>query len=326
MVNETANTLISEPMLKTQDNHLSWLEADDLVVLIVNLHAGIFSQGSAMAELIDELTKHELRLEVYQTLSVGHGTVLAAKHGMRADLIICAGGDGSLNEVMNGLMSLKQAPPLAYIPAGTTCDFARTLHIPIDDYRQAAQLAISGKPVALDIGTMNANRHFAYIASFGAFTSVASQTPRKLKKQWGHLAYVLEGLKSLTNIKPIRVKVETDDHQFEEDLLFGSISNATSIGGLLRISENAVLMDDGKFEVMMIKSYVNPLETGSLISALLNQDYSDKNIIFFSTNRLKLSFETAQQWTIDGEDAGMQQLVEIENVRKALRVVIPLDE
>lgn len=324
MVNEMSNTLISDHQLKTQDNHMSWLDSDDLVVLIVNLHAGVFSEGSAMAEVIDELTKQELRLEIYQTLTVGHGTVLAAKHGMRADLIICAGGDGTLNEVTNGLMSLQNPPPLAYIPAGTTCDFARTLHIPIDDYRAAARLAISGKPVALDIGTMNANKNFVYVASFGAFTSVASQTSRKMKKQWGHLAYVVEGLKSIANIKPIRVKVEMDDATFEEDLLFGSISNATSIGGLLRINENAVLMDDGKFEVMLIKSHVNPIETGSLISALLNQDYHDKNIIFFSTNRLRLTFEKPQAWTVDGEDAGIQDVVEIKNLRQALRVVIPM--
>ncbi len=324
MVNEQ-NPLLQEQLKQTADNHLSYLDSGDLVVLILNLHAGTFAVSNAIANIIDELTKLDIVLEVYQTKKVGDGAILAAKHGLRAKLIVCAGGDGTLNEVCNGLMSLKHAPPLAYIPAGTTCDFARTLRLPIEDYKAAASIAGHGQPVPLDIGKMN-HRYFAYVASFGAFTHVASSTPRKMKMNWGHLAYVIEGLKSLPSIKPIRVKIELDDAVIEEDLLFGSVSNTTSIGGLLRIDESQVLMDDGKFEIMLIKNPSNPLETPLLLSSLLNQDYQDKNLIFFSTSKLKLHFPDPVSWTLDGEDVGFHSLVEIENKKQALRIMLPQDE
>lgn len=323
-MNEKLNPLVQKTFPLTADSHLGWLNEGDLVVLIINFHAGTISEGNGVTEIIDEITKLDVRLEVYRSKGVADATVLAAKHGLRANLIVCVGGDGTLNEVCSGLMTLQSPPPLAYIAAGTTCDFARTLRLPINDYREAARIISSGHPVPLDIGKMN-TKHFVYVASFGAFTSVASNTPQKLKKSWGHLAYVIEGLRSLPSVKPIPVRIELEDAVIEDELLFGAISNTTSIGGLLRISEKNVLMDDGKFEVMLIKFPTNPLDAANLLSSLIDQNYHNKNIYFFSTARLRFTFPDDVRWTLDGEDAGLLQHVDINNMKQALRIVIPVE-
>ncbi len=325
MVNEKLNPLIQDTIPLTADNHLNWLNEDDLVVLIINFHAGSLSQGNGVAEIIDELTKLNVRLEVYRTKSIGDAAVLAAKHGLRAELIVCVGGDGTLNEVSSGLVTLKTPPVLAYIAAGTTCDFARTFHLPIDEFREASKIISTGLPVPIDVGVMN-NKHFVYVASFGAFTAVASSTPQKLKKTWGHLAYVIEGLKSLPGIKPISVRVELDDAVIEDQLIFGAITNSTSIGGLIRISERNVLMDDGKFEVLLVRNPQNALDAANLLSALINQNYRNKHIHFFSTSHLRFSFPDPVRWTIDGEDAGLLHNVDIKNKKQALKIVIPIEE
>lgn len=325
MNSELQNPLIQDSIELSAESYTSWLGEDSVVVLIINFYAGTLAQGNGVTEILDEMTKLGARLEVYRSRAIGDAKILAAKHGLRADLIVCAGGDGTLNEVVSGLMTLKNPPPLGYIAAGTTCDFARTLHLPIADYRAAAKILSEGAPVPLDIGRMN-DLHFVYVASFGAFTTVASDTSHKMKKAWGHLAYLIEGLRSLPSIKPIRVEVEMDDETIDDELIFGAVTNSTSIGGLLRIAERNVLMDDGKFEVLLIRSPQNPLDAANLVSALINQDFTNKHIHFFSTNKLKLRLPEAIRWTIDGEDAGAQEEVSIENIKQALKIVIPVSE
>lgn len=324
MTSEAMNELLETNLPEDKGGSDSWLVPGSLMVLIINFHAGSFADGPAVSQILRELTKLDARLEVYQSKAAGDAGSLATEHGARADLVICAGGDGTLNEVCSGLMALDNPPPLAYIASGTTCDFARTLRLPIHEYTEAAKVIPNGRPVPIDIGKMN-DRYFVYVASFGAFTNVSSTTPRKMKKNWGHIAYIIEGLKSLHTLKATSVHIELKDAVFEEELLFASISNTTSIGGLLRINESHVLMDDGKFEVMLIRYPANPLETPALLSALINQDYRDKNILFFSTSHIKMKFQEPVYWTLDGEEAGLHREVDIQNYQRALRVVLPLD-
>ncbi|MDD2213962.1 MAG: diacylglycerol kinase family lipid kinase [Oscillospiraceae bacterium] len=292
------------------------------IVLLINYFAGSFKGSSAVTDVIEELTAEGHAIKVVQTVPPEQMPQHIAALAQDCDLLICMGGDGTLNQVIDSLLQLDHRPLLGYIAAGTTCDFARTLGLPIDDFALAARQIVHGQVGTLDAGCLN-DRHFAYVASFGAFTQVATGTPRQLKQNLGHVAYFLEGLRSLPSIKPIPVKVTWEDGELNTPLIFGAVSNSTSIGGMLRLSEEDVKMDDGLFECMLIKQPASPIETPTMLAKLMNQDYSDKNILFFSCKELTFSFDNPVAWTVDGEIAGDLLNARVTNLYHALDFVFP---
>ena len=241
------------------------------------------------------------------------------------DLIACSGGDGTIDEVATGMMKRremgKDVVPVGYIPAGTTNDFAKSLHIPRKPLA-AADNAVKGVPFPCDIGKFN-DSVFVYIAAFGIFTDVSYETDQAVKNVLGHMAYILEGAKRIFNIPSYKIKVEHDGEVIEDEFIFGMVTNSRSVGGFSNMVGKNIVFDDGLFEVTLIKTPKNPIALQEIIAALLIEQVDTKHMYTFKTK--KITFDSVEEipWTLDGEFGGEQDYVEIENVQKAMEIMVP---
>ena len=241
------------------------------------------------------------------------------------DLIACSGGDGTIDEVATGMMKRremgKDVVPVGYIPAGTTNDFAKSLHIPRKPLA-AADNAVKGVPFPCDIGKFN-DSVFVYIAAFGIFTDVSYETDQAMKNVLGHMAYILEGAKRIFNIPSYKIKVEHDGEVIEDEFIFGMVTNSRSVGGFSNMVGKNIVFDDGLFEVTLIKTPKNPIALQEIIAALLIEQVDTKHMYTFKTK--KITFDSVEEipWTLDGEFGGEQDYVEIENVQKAMEIMVP---
>lgn len=226
------------------------------------------------------------------------------------DLIVCAGGDGTLNQVVCGLITLERKLPLGYLPVGTTNDFATSLKLPKKPI-EAALRVLEGEDHNLDAGKFGADNYFVYVASFGAFTHTSYTTTQSLKNTLGHMAYILEGMKELPNLQAYHIKVETEEETFEEEFVFGSVSNTSSIGGIIRLSEEEVFLDDGLLELTLVKMPKNLLDLHRIVISLINGNYDPSVITFRHVKTVKFSSEEEIPWSLDGEYASGGTEVEI---------------
>ncbi len=232
------------------------------------------------------------------------------------DLLVCAGGDGTLNRVANGLMSAPTRPPLGYIPCGTTNDFATGLGIPKDIEKAAASIR-KGSPFPIDIGAFG-DRHFTYVASFGAFSESSYKASQDAKNRIGHMAYVFEAVRDLPNIRPCRMTVESEQGILKGEYVFGAVSNSTSLGGMVRLSPEEISYNDGLFEVMLISMPKNVLDLQNIIFSLVRKQYNSDLITFFKAGHLTFSMDQIFPWSLDGEFEKGANLVEIRNKPRAL--------
>lgn len=235
------------------------------------------------------------------------------------DTVVCAGGDGTLNHVINGLMRLPAPPPLGYLPAGTTNDFASALGVPRDIPR-AAEAILQGVPRPLDIGSFN-HRYFSYVASFGVFTNSSYNAPQQNKNRLGHFAYVIEALRDFSGLTPRRMTFETEDEIIRGDFIFGAIANSTSLGGLLRLPARDVSYHDGLFEVLLIPMPRTATELQQIVFSLVRQQYNPDYVRFFKTRRLTISMETVTPWSLDGEFESGARRIEIVNHARAISLL-----
>ncbi len=286
------------------------------LLLIVNPCAGTKRIIRYLPEIIALFRKNGYENTVYMTAERGDGTAIAAQRGADFDRIVCAGGDGTFNEVMAGVLSAGLHVPLGYIPCGSTNDFASSLHLP-KTIMKAASCAMDGSPMPVDVGRFG-ERYFSYVASFGAFAKTSYSTPQNIKNALGHLAYLLEGIKDIPTIRPIHIRVETEQKTLEDDYIFGAISNTTSVGGVLTLDESRVDLNDGLFELLLIKSPKDIMELNECIRALSTQDYNSRMITFLSTAQLHISSPIPLDWTLDGECAAGITDVTIENLKSAI--------
>lgn len=291
------------------------------IYFIYNPHAGKEQIGPKLNEIICILAEKENELTVVPT--TGH---LDAQNRIEHlqdgyDMVVCSGGDGTLDEVVTGMMKrpVEKRVPIGYIPAGTTNDFAKSLEIP-RNMPEAAKAAMSGKPFACDIGSFNED-FFVYIASFGIFTEVSYSTKQEMKNVLGHMAYVLEGMKSLYNIKSYKMRVSSDEMEFEGDFLFGMITNSKSVGGFKGIVKGDVKFDDGVYEATFIKRPKNPLELQEILTSLLIEEIDTNYMYSFRTKKLVIEAEEAVSWTLDGEFGGEHHQVVIENNQKSVEII-----
>ena len=235
--------------------------------------------------------------------------------------MVCCGGDGTLNEVINGILLSGKTLPVGYLPAGSTNDFANSMKMPTDLIRGAAGICKTEEPVELDVGRFNGKRFFTYIASFGAFTSTSYTVPQSIKNSLGHFAYVLAGIKDVTSIKPYSVSGFTKDRTFEGDYIFGAVSNSFSVGGVIKLDRTVVNLSDGQFEVLFVKQPKNPAQLNKILWGLINTDFSDGEVFeFFKTDKITLKMPSDANWTLDGEFEGGQSTVEIENIPSAIHL------
>ncbi len=290
---------------------------------IFNLQSGKATIGSKLGSVIDMFTKAGYEVTARPTQE-RLDACAAAKYACNVgyDLIVCSGGDGTLNEVIQGVMKSEDKIPIGYIPAGSTNDFARGVGIP-KGIEEAVQWIINGKPYPCDIGSFN-DKYFTYIAAFGAFIEVTYETSQQAKNMLGHAAYILNGLTKLKSIKSYHMSVTYDTGTIEDDYIFGMVTNSSSVAGLLSLSD--FLLDDGLYEVTLIKTPSNPLDLQRIIHSLLNIDIDIDTayIKSFRTSKIKFECDEELQWTIDGEYGGSYKVTNICNNKQAIELMTDL--
>ena len=277
----------------------------------------------SLADVLDVFVKEGYEVTAYPTQKVEDALEKTRNFAEEYELVVCSGGDGTLNEVVNGMVARQYKVPIGYIPAGTTNDFARSMEIP-KSMLQAAHVAVKGNPCGRDVGKLN-DKHFIYIAAFGIFTDVAYSTDQDMKNVIGHLAYVLEGAKRVFNVPSIRAKVTCDDLIIEDEFVFAMVANTISVGGFKSFIED-VTFDDGLFEVSLIKTPKNPKELNDIISALVLKHINSDIVTSIKASRIEFEFDEAVRWTIDGEFGGNHKHVVIENKKQLLEFMIPTEQ
>lgn len=290
------------------------------LLFIYNSHSGKGAIKSKLADIIDLMVKAGYRVTAYPTQSRNDATRITEQEGARHDLIVCSGGDGTLDEVVTGMMRMEHKKPIGYIPAGSTNDFANSLKLP-KNTQKAAEIAVHGERFACDVGKFNDN-NFIYVAAFGIFTEVSYQTSQELKNLLGHAAYILEGAKSLLDIEAYTMRVENEGKTVEADFIYGMVSNSISVGGFKQIAGKNVLLDDGVFEVTLIKRPKNPLELNEIIASLLSRVDNTELIYSFKTDHICFYAEKEVPWTLDGEYGGAHKTVVVDNCHKAVEIMV----
>ncbi|NLD59214.1 MAG: YegS/Rv2252/BmrU family lipid kinase [Clostridiales bacterium] len=289
-------------------------------LIVLNPLAGKRQAERRIDELRGILEADGMPSELYQTSARGDAhSVVLCRAGEFAR-IVCIGGDGTLNEVISGLVESKFDRPIGYIPAGTTNDLAASYGLSFD-LLKAARNVVEGEAIYIDVGSFN-GRHFAYTASFGAFTRAAYAAPQQVKNVLGHLAYILEGVRDVARIRPYRVRFDADGERFEEDYIFGTVSNSTSMGGVLRFDPRRVDLHDGKFEMLLVRA---PEHIGQLVlaaAALQRQNYDNELLHFVSAGRIVAEADPEMAWTLDGEYQPGAGAIEILNLHDAVRLIV----
>lgn len=289
------------------------------LLLLMNPFAGTRKANRVLADVLLLFNNRGYDVTVHMTAGPGDGAKAVQARAAEMDLIVVAGGDGTFNEAITGLLRSGVDCPLGYIPCGSTNDFANSLHLPLD-VLSAAEAIMDGEPVSYDVGRFG-DRYFSYVASFGAFTRTSYATSQSVKNMLGHLAYVLAGVKEIFRIPKAHVAVETDDGSFEGEYIFGAVSNSTSVGGILTLDPKLVDMRDGKFELMLVRPPKDALELLNLIQALMSQRYVSPMLTFRTVSHLTVRPDPTMAWTLDGEKADGSPEIEIENLHNAIRLV-----
>lgn len=290
------------------------------ILIILNPMAGKREGSRNLAEIIEVFCKKGYRVSVATTSARGDGTEIAKKAAGDFDILVAIGGDGTFNEVMEGLASSGRDLPIGYIPTGSTNDFGTTLGIPSDAVK-AAELITGERQRVIDIGSFN-GRHFSYIASFGAFTKASYEVPQGIKNTLGHLAYVLAEIKDIPSIRAEKLTFKTGNKVISGKYVFGAVSNSTSIGGVLSLPDDEVDLSDGMFEVLLLKAPANILELNQIILALMTRDYRSPHLKFFSTSEITVEADPNMDWTLDGEFQAGASHIEIKNIHGAVKVLV----
>ena len=289
------------------------------LLLILNPCSGQKKANRYIINIISLFEESGYVCTLHVTRCTGDASQYVKNNASGYYLIVCIGGDGTLNEVITGILSCNADIPLGYIPSGSTNDFANSLKLS-KNVMQAARNIIKGEPTLYDVGNFN-GRFFSYIASFGAFTKVSYDTPQSLKNSFGHFAYVMESLKELPVLKPIHAKVTANGSVCEDDFIFGAVSNSTSVAGILTLDPEYVNLSDGLLEVFLVKNPTTPLELSKIALSFTLRQYDNETVRFFSSDRIEIETSSSVNWTIDGEyEQGAEKIV-IENLKHAIKIV-----
>ena len=296
------------------------------VLLVVNPCAGKNKSRAGTYDIVERFSSAEYDFKVKTTKCEGDATNIVKKHGEDKDLIVCCGGDGTLNETINGVMQLSKRVPVGYVPAGATNDLASTMRLP-KDIGEATDIIMEGHTNGYDIGLFN-NRFFSYVASFGFGCSLAYGTSQKMKNKLGHAAYVIDGAvlklpQLLKELKPMHLKMEYDGGFIEDDFYFGAISNSTSVAGTFKYDPDDIKLDDGLFEVLLVRRVKNPLDILKLMKKINKKEFDGDQLLFFKTTKARIVFTEAQDWTLDGEYGGKQKDIRFSVINKAIDICSP---
>lgn len=293
------------------------------LLLIYNPVSGKAQIRTYLPDIIDIYSESNYCVTVHPTKCALDGYEYIKENGAHYDVVSVCGGDGMLNEAVSALMEIDAQirPVLAYLPAGSTNDFAGTIGLPLD-VRRAAKMAVEGHPFFCDAGTMN-DRYFAYVAAFGAFTSVSYDTAQEFKNVFGHLAYVMEGIRQLPSIKPLHLKISFDDIVIEDNFVLGMVTNSLQVGGIKHGMGTAISLNDGLFEVFLVKRPKTAVGYQNIITAFVTQNLDKtEDIISFKASKIKFESEEPIPWTVDGEFGGNVSSAEITNLPRAFSVMV----
>ena len=287
-------------------------------LLVINPCAGVDRKRVSPLDVIKKLSAAGFEINVENTKGIGDATTIVKEMGKDFDLVLCCGGDGTLNETINGVLALDKKIPVGYIPSGSTNDLASTLGIPVG-VGPATDLILNGKTNGYDVGSFR-GRYFNYIASFGAATDLSYTTPQKWKNLFGHNAYVYYGVgvrlfPMLAGFRPTYMKIEYDGGVVEDKFYFGAISNTTSVAGVFKYDN--IKLNDGYFELLLVKGLKRNLDVFGILNKVIHKDYSGDNIIFTKTKHVKITCDTEIPWTLDGEFGGNVGNVEIDVIHNA---------
>ena len=294
------------------------------LLFLVNAHAGKEAIRTPFLSVMNTFVKAGYQPTVYITQRSGELPELTAREAGEYDLVVCSGGDGTLNETINGLMRLEHPPVLGYIPAGTTNDFAMSLCLP-HNIETAAKVAVTGTTIAVDVGRFGEDS-FSYVAAFGAFTDVPYATSQEAKNMLGKLAYALEVAQRLGNLPSYRIRLEHDGGVIEDEILIGLVSNSSSVAGFPLGKWIDISMNDGLLEVTLIRKPPMLIELTRVINTLLIGELDEELIYSVKTKKLRITCDTPIPWTLDGEYGGSRRAVDIENVHQALRINVPAEQ
>ena len=289
------------------------------LLFIMNPYAGQRKANRYLTDILSIFNQAGYEVTTYMTTGTGSCASITAQRAGAYDLVVCAGGDGTLNETICGLLQTGVSIPIGYIPCGTTNDFASSLALSTNPI-QAAKDIVQGHPVPYDAGKFG-DRYFAYVASFGAFTKTSYTTPQNVKNALGHLAYVLDGIQELRQLGTTHARFELDGEIIDDDFLFGAISNSTSVGGILTLAPEQVDMGDGEFELLLVRMPRTRLELRECIQALSTKNYDCSMITFRNISRLTVSNDPPVSWTLDGERADFPSPIQVENLHHAISIL-----
>lgn len=291
------------------------------MLFIYNPRAGKAQIRSNLLDIIDIFVKAGYEVTAYPTQAAGDAVEAVKTRHSGYDIVVCSGGDGTLDEVVRGMMQCDEKLPIGYIPAGSTNDFANSLGIP-KSMIKAADAVVNGRNFACDIGTFN-NDSFIYVAAFGIFTDVSYETNQDVKNVLGHTAYLLEGVRRLPAVRSYPLRITCNDQVIEGEFLYGMVTNSYSVGGFRGITGQDILLDDGLFEVTLIRKPSNPLDINNIIVALVDKRVKSEYIHTFKTSRLVVESEEPLSWTLDGEFGGEHCEAVIENRQGVLDIRVP---
>ncbi len=289
------------------------------MLFVMNPYAGMRKANRYLPDIIGIFNRAGYDVTCHMTAGPGDGAQVVERLAGQMDLVACAGGDGTFNETITGMMRSGADVPIGYIPAGSTNDFASSLHLS-SNILQAARDIVEGAPVRYDVGQFG-NRYFSYVASFGAFTRASYSTPQNIKNALGHTAYILESIQELSQIRKEHVRFELDDQIIEDDFIFGAICNSTSVGGILTLDPKQVDMGDGKFELLLVRTPQDLAELHACIKAVQTQQYNCSVITFVPASHVRITANPEMTWTLDGEREPGHETVEAKNLHLAIQLM-----
>ncbi len=291
-------------------------------LMIINPVSGKMILTKYFTDITRILTEAGYTLDVRCTTAKGDAKKITQSNAKDFDTIICCGGDGTLNEIINGVMASEKPINIGYIPCGTTNDFAASVGLTTNVIKAARDIA-DGNAVSVDVGKFGGT-YFSYVASFGAFTQTSYSTPQNMKNTLGHFAYVLEGVKEIPYLKPTSLSVTTETGEtYSGEYFMGAISNSTSIAGIIKLDEKLVDMSDGLFEVMLVKFPKNIIELNTIITCINTGNYQNFGIDFFKAKELVIESNEPIVWSLDGERYEGQNTELIKNCNKAINIILP---
>lgn len=289
------------------------------LLFVYNPCSGKRQMEKRLADVLDVIGKANYDIVVHS--SRGHGDITQILTNMAAEysLVVCSGGDGTLQEVVSGILKSEERIPIGYIPSGSTNDYASSLGIS-KDVLKASETVVRGRPFAADVGVMN-GKVFTYVAAFGLFTRASYRANQRLKNHIGYMAYVLEAMRELFTIHSYKMKVICDNFEIEDAFMFGMITNSISIGGIKGITGDNVQLNDGLFEVTLVRMPDNPLQFFEILFSLANTNTKSKMIYRFKTTQVSFFSKSNCAWTLDGEYGGTYREVTINNLQKAIDII-----